>query len=163
MFNKILKQIHKKLLNKEKTISVAESCSGGQLCSLLTSSAGSSDYFLLGVVTYSNKSKAIILNIPAKTITRYGAVSRQVAILMAQNIRKKASADFGLSITGIAGPGGATTTKPVGTVFIALASKNKTLCRLFLLHGKREAIRNKSTQKALYLLKKGLETRGRFS
>ncbi|MDP2831184.1 MAG: CinA family protein, partial [Candidatus Omnitrophota bacterium] len=127
MPNKILKQIHKKLLRKEKTVAVAESCSGGELSSLLTSLPGSSGYFLLGVVTYSNKSKETILNIPVKIIARYGAVSRQVAILMAQNIRKKTLADFGLSITGIAGPTGATTTKPIGMVFIALAKKNKTL------------------------------------
>ena len=152
MSNKIIKQIHIKLLKKEKTIAVAESCTGGQLCSLLTSLPGSSDYFILGVVTYSNKSKKMILNIPAKTIANYGAVSRQVAKLMAQNIRKKADADFGISITGIAGPAGATTTKPIGTIFIALASKNKTLCRLFLLSGKREDIRKKSVQKALHLL-----------
>ncbi|MDP3042768.1 MAG: CinA family protein [Candidatus Omnitrophota bacterium] len=155
MPNKILKQIHKKLLRKEKTIAVAESCTGGQLSSLLTSLPGSSDYFLLGVITYSNKSKEMILNIPAKIIARYGAVSRQVAILMAQNIRKKTLADFGLSITGIAGPTGATTTKPIGTVYICLSGKNKNICRKFNFPGNRENIRRKSTQKALRILKKG--------
>lgn len=152
MPDKILKQLHKKLLKNEKTVAVAESCTGGQLSNLLTSLPGASDYFLLGVVTYSNRSKEIALNIPAKTIARYGAVSRQVAILMARNIRKKTLADFGLSITGIAGPTGATPAKSVGTVFIALASKNKTLCRLFLLTGKREDIRKKSAGEALRLL-----------
>jgi len=152
MLNKILKQIHKKLLQQEKTVAIAESCSGGLLSSLLTNLPGSSGYFLLGVVAYSNKSKEMILNIPKKTITNYGAVSRQVAILMAKNIQKKTQADFGISITGIAGPSGATATKPVGTVFIALASKNKTLCRLFLLSGKREDIRKKSVSQALRLL-----------
>ena len=154
MFHKILQQIHQKLIQKEKTAAVAESCTGGLLSNLLTSLPGSSNYFLLGVITYSNKSKEIILNIPAKTIAKYGAVSRQVAILMAQNIRKKTHADFGISITGIAGPRTTTTTKPVGTVFIALAKKNKTLCRLFLLHGKRGEIRKQSAQKALRLLYK---------
>jgi len=152
MLNKILASIHHQLLKKEKTVAVAESCSGGQLSNLLTSLPGSSNYFILGVVTYSNESKQKILNIPAKTITKYGAVSRQVAILMAKNVRKKTGADFGISITGIAGPTGATTTKPVGTVFIALASKNKTLCRLFLLPGQREVIRNNSVGEALRLL-----------
>lgn len=152
MLRKITQQIHTLLCNQAKTISVAESCTGGLLASLLTSLPGSSDYFLLGVATYSNKSKETILNIPAKTIAEYGAVSRQVAILMATNIRKKTHADFGISITGIAGPTGATITKPVGTVFIALASKNKTLCRLFMLQGKRENIRLKSVQEALRLL-----------
>jgi nicotinamide-nucleotide amidase len=152
MFNKILLQLHKKLIRKQKTVAVAESCTGGLLSNLLTGLPGSSNYFLLGVITYSNKSKETILNIPAKTIARYGAVSRQVAIFMAQNIRKKTDADFGLSITGIAGPAGAATAKPVGTVFIALAGKNKTLCRLFLLPGKREIVRKKSAQEALRLL-----------
>ena len=152
MPNKILIQLHEKLHKNGKTVAIAESCTGGQLCSLLTSLPGSSDYFLLGVVTYSNKSKEIILNIPAKIIAKHGAVSQQVALLMAQNIRKKTHADFGLSITGIAGPAGTSTTKPAGTVFIALASKNKTLCRLFLLSGKRESVRKKSTQAALRLL-----------
>ena len=152
MLNKILKQIHKKLLRKEKTVAIAESCTGGLLSSLLTSLPGASSYFLLGVVTYSNRSKETILNIPAKTITKYGAVSCQVAILMAKNIRRKTKADFGLSITGIAGPTGALATKPIGTVFIALAHKNKTLCRSFLLPGKRENIRKQSTREALRLL-----------
>ena len=152
MLKKITQQIHNQLIRQGKTISVAESCSGGLLSNLLTSLPGSSSYFILGVVTYSNKSKEIILNIPSKTINRYGAVSRQVARLMAQNIRKKTHTDFGLSITGIAGPRGATTNKPVGTIYIALASKNKTLCRLFLLSGKREIIRKKSIQEALRLL-----------
>ena len=120
MPNKILIQLHEKLHKNGKTVAIAESCTGGQLCSLLTSLPGSSDYFLLGVVTYSNKSKEIILNIPAKIIAKHGAVSQQVALLMAQNIRKKTHADFGLSITGIAGPAGTSTTKPAGTVFIAL-------------------------------------------
>jgi nicotinamide-nucleotide amidase len=152
MSDKIIKQLHYKLLKKEKTIAVAESCTGGLLSSLLTSLPGSSNYFILGVVTYSNKAKEMILKIPAKTITKYGAVSRQIAISMAKNIRKKTKADFGLSITGIAGPAGATATKPVGTIFIAITSKNKTLCRLFLLPGKREIIRKRSAQKALRLL-----------
>jgi nicotinamide-nucleotide amidase len=168
MHNKITQQIHNRLILRAKTISVAESCTGGQLCSLLTSLPGSSGYFILGVVTYSNKSKEMILNIPSKTIANYGAVSRQVAILMAKNIRKKAHTDIGISITGIAGPvknssphrktsnstglTSAITSKPVGTVFIALSNKNKTLCRLFLLPGKRESVRKESVQKALRLL-----------
>ncbi|MCX5699306.1 MAG: CinA family protein [Candidatus Omnitrophica bacterium] len=155
MPNKILKQLHEKLRKNGKTVAVAESCTGGQLCSLLTSLPGSSDYFLLGVVTYSNKSKEMILNIPAKTIARYGAVSRQVAILMAQNIQKKTHVNFGLSITGIAGPTGATITKSIGTVYICLSGKNKNICRKFNFPGNRENIRKKSTQEALRLLKQG--------
>lgn len=152
MLNKIVKQIHQKLLRNKKTVCVAESCTGGLLSSLLTSLPGSSSYFLLGIIAYSNKSKIKLLNIPAKTISRFGAVSCQTAILMAKNIRKKINADFGISITGIAGPTGATAAKPVGTVFIALSSKNKTLCQLFSLRGKRETIREKAAKEALRLL-----------
>ena len=156
MSNTLLKKIHHKLIQNKKTISIAESCTGGELSSLLTSLPGSSDYFILGAITYSNRSKISILNIPAKIIAKYGAVSRPVAILMAKNIKKKTRADLGLSITGIAGPRGATATKPVGTIFIALAYKNKTLCRLFQLAGQRVEIRKRSVREALSLLNEHL-------
>ncbi len=152
MPDKILKQVHKKLLGKKKTIAVAESCSGGLLSSLLTAISGSSGYFLLGVVAYSNSSKEIILNIPAQTIAKYTAVSAQVAVLMAKNVLKKARSDLALSITGIAGPTGATVNKPVGTVFICLSDKNKNNCRKFSFRGSRQDIRKKSAQEALRLL-----------
>jgi len=152
MFKKITRQNHDRLIKQKKTISVAESCTGGILSSQLTSLAGSSDYFLLGAVTYSNKSKEIVLGIPTRTIAKYGAVSQPVAILMAQNIRKKTHADLGLSITGIAGPTGATPSKSIGTVYICLATKNKNTCRKFHFTGSRQDIRKKSTQGALRLL-----------
>lgn len=152
MSDKILKQVHKKLLNRKKTVAVAESCSGGLLSCLLTEISGSSGYFILGIVAYSNSSKQIILNIPAKTIAKYSAVSAQVAVLMAKNVRKKAKSDFGLSITGIAGPTGATANKPIGTVFICLSDKNEDNCRKFLFRGNRQDIRKKSAQEALRLL-----------
>jgi len=152
MFAKILKQLHKKLLKEKKTVAVAESCSGGLLAYLLTDLPGSSGYFLLGVVAYSNSSKERILKIPAKTIAEYGAVSSQVAGLMAKNVRKKAKSDLALSITGIAGPAGATVDKPVGTVFICLCDKNKNDCRKFSFRGSRQDIRKKSVKEALGLL-----------
>lgn len=158
MPDKIIKQIHQQLLHNHKTIAVAESCTGGLLANLLTQESGSSNYFLLGVVTYSNKSKEKILNIPTQTIAKYGAVSAQVAKLMAANIRKKIKSDFGIGITGIAGPSGATCTKPIGTVFIALADKNKTLCRLYSFSGQRADIRQKSAKAALHLLNLNLKT-----
>lgn len=152
MPDKILKRIHKKLLNNKKTVSVAESCTGGLLSNLLTNLSGSSNFFLLGVVAYSNKSKTILLNIPAKKIAKYGAVSAQIATLMANNIRKKSKADFGLSITGIAGPTGATYAKPIGTVFICLSEKNKKICQKFSFKGSRQDIRKKSAYQTLRLL-----------
>ncbi len=152
MPDKILKQAHKKLLEKKKTVAVAESCSGGLLSCLLTEISGSSGYFLLGVVAYSNSSKQTILDIPAQTIAKHSAVSSQVAVLMAKNVRKKAKSDLALSITGIAGPAGATANKPVGTVFICLSDKNKNNCRKFSFQGSRQDIRKKSAQEALRLL-----------
>jgi len=152
MQNKILVKIHNKLLSREKTIAVAESCSGGMLSAELTKNPGASGYFLLGVTAYSNKSKQKILKIPAKLISNYGAVSRQVAISMAKNIRKISKADLGISITGLAGPAGASANKPIGTVFICLVSKKINTCRKFYFSGNREEIRNKTTQEALRLL-----------
>lgn len=152
MLDKIIKEAHKKLTNSAKTLSLAESCTGGLLSCLLTEKPGSSKYFLLGVVAYSNKSKELILNIPADTIARYGAVSRNVALLMAKNVRKKIKSDFGLSITGIAGPAGATVKKPLGTVFVALSYKNKNICRRFTFTGSRQNIRQQSAQETLRLL-----------
>jgi PncC family amidohydrolase len=152
MLKRIIKQIHHKLLHNQKTISVAESCTGGLVCDSLTCSSGSSAYFILGLVAYSNRSKETILNIPAKIIAKYGAVSSNVAILMAENIRKKMRTDFGLSITGIAGPTGATKNKPTGTVFICLAKENKNICLKFYFRGNRLAIRKKAVYQALRLL-----------
>ena len=156
MLNRTAKQLHNKLIKHKQTISIAESCTGGLLSSLLSKYPGASAYFLLGVVVYSNKSKREILKIPEKIINKYGAVSNKVAVLMAKNIRKKINADFGISLTGIAGPKGATRLKPKGTVFIGLSTKNKTFSKLFLLPGGREAIRKNATLKAMRLLSANL-------
>ncbi len=152
MLNKILKLSRNKLISRKQTISVAESCTGGLVSSLLTKHPGASAYFILGAVVYSNKAKEKILGIPKKTIAKYGAVSGEVAILMARNIRKKINTDFGISITGIAGPAGATPAKRAGTVFIALSTKNKTFYRSFLFRGSRENIRKHSALEAIRLL-----------
>ena len=148
----MLSKIHKQLLKQGKTIAVAESCTGGLLCSQLSNNPGASGYFLLGIIAYSNKSKEKILKIPARIIAKYGAVSRQVAILMAKNIRKISKVDFGIGITGIAGPSGSTKNKPVGTIFICLSAGNKIICQEFSFRGNRQNIRKKSTQEALRLL-----------
>jgi len=149
---KTLELIHKNLVRSKKTLGVAESCTGGLLSAALTSLPGSSAYFILGAVTYHNKAKQAVLKIPLKTLNRYGAVSRQTALLMAVNIRKKTGSDFGLSVTGIAGPSGATPGKPLGTVYICLSKNNKTDCRKFIFRGSRHSIRRQSVQNALNLL-----------
>jgi nicotinamide-nucleotide amidase len=153
---RIITQIHSLLIKKRKTVTVAESCTGGQLSNLLTCLSGSSQYFILGVVAYNNKVKQGVLSIPASLIAKNGAVSLPVACLMAKSVRKLAGTDFGIGITGIAGPTGATPGKPVGTVFIAIDSKNKKICQKFHFTGNRSAVRKKAALKSLDLLKKML-------
>jgi PncC family amidohydrolase len=147
-----LSRIQKRLINSGKTVATAESCSGGLLSCWLTSKAGSSAYFILGLVVYSNRSKQKILAIPAKTISRFGAVSRQTALSMAKNVRRLSGADFGISITGIAGPSGAVPGKPAGTVFVGLSSGKLDICRRFLFPGGRLRVRKQAASEAMRLL-----------
>ncbi|MDD2679987.1 MAG: CinA family protein [Candidatus Omnitrophica bacterium] len=148
----LIKQAHKRLLKSGQTVATAESCTAGLLSSLLTLLPGSSRYFILGITTYSNKVKGSVLKVPAALIRKKGAVSKETALLMAQKVRKLAKADLGISITGIAGPDGGTPRKPVGTVFIALSSKNKSSCKKFVFKGNRNSIRKQAAIKALQLL-----------
>jgi PncC family amidohydrolase len=150
----IVKQTHKLLIQKKMTIAVAESCTGGLLSSMLTRYSGSSAYFLSGAVVYSNKAKRDLLQIPAKLIDSHGAVSKQVAIAMATNVRKLAKADLGIGITGIAGPTGGTAEKPVGTVYIAVASAKKIICKRHNFRGSRSSIQKQAALAALGTLPK---------
>jgi len=149
---KIASQIHRILIKQDKTVSVAESCTGGLLSKLLTDLSGSSHFFILGIVAYNNKIKESILKIPKEAIRKNGAVSAEVATRMAKSIRKIAKTDFGIGVTGIAGPTGGSTVKPVGTVFIAVSNKNHVICKKFKFLGSRNSIRNKSSLNALKLL-----------
>lgn len=153
MMQPILKYIHKYLLEKRLRVAVAESCSGGLLSKMLSDTPGSSAYFMLGIVAYSNRAKESILKVPAKVISARGAISAEVCRRMAQGVRKLAAADIGVGITGIAGPSGGTAKKPLGTVFIAIAGQKKTISRKFRLRGSRAAIRRKAALQALELLK----------
>lgn len=153
MKKNILPQIHALLLKKQKTIAVAESCTGGMLAEMLTRNSGSSKYFLLGIVSYSNKAKNKILRVPNSLILKKGAVSSETTRKMAQSVRILAGSDFGIGITGIAGPTGATPLKPVGTVFIAIDSKTKKKCEKFNFKNSRDKIRKQAALEALKLLK----------
>jgi nicotinamide-nucleotide amidase len=153
MAQHIAGHIHSLLVKRGKTLSVAESCTGGELCALLTRSSGSSRYFSLGIVAYSNIAKERILKVPTRIIARHGAVSAEVALRLALGVREICASDYGIGITGIAGPAGAVKGKPVGTVFIAACSKTKKILRRFRFRGSRSAIRHKTTLKALELLK----------
>jgi nicotinamide-nucleotide amidase len=145
------------LTKRQLTVSTAESCSGGLLASRLTDVPGSSAVFREGFVTYSNESKTKLLGVPAELIATHGAVSRDVAVAMAEGARKNARADFALSLTGIAGPSGGSAEKPVGLVFIALARpRGETLCveKKFLVD--RATFKQLATQTALDLLRRDL-------
>jgi nicotinamide-nucleotide amidase len=138
------------------TLSVAESCTGGLIAQRLTEVPGSSKYFIEGVVAYANDAKTRTLGVEPILLLEHGAVSAPVAEAMAEGIRKRAGTDFGLSVTGIAGPGGGTEEKPVGLVYIALADDVKTEHRKLKLPGDRQLIRWRASQAALDMLRRRL-------
>jgi nicotinamide-nucleotide amidase len=145
-----LEQVVAQLLTENRaTIAVAESCTGGLLAERLTSIAGSSAYFLGGVVCYSNELKVSMAGVPAELIESKGAVSAEVALALASGIRKRTGATLGLGVTGIAGPGGATQEKPVGLVHLAIADERSAQETRIQLPGDRERIRQFSTQRAM--------------
>ena len=121
-----IKLLHKKLIKKKLTISVAESCTGGLLAHNLTKLANSSKYFQMGLTTYSNQAKIKILKVNKNVINKYGAVSKECCKSMVQNLSKISKSKINVSITGIAGPGGSSKKKPVGLVYIGI-QKGKTL------------------------------------
>lgn len=150
------------LLERRLTLSVAESCTGGLLSHRITNVPGSSAYFERGVVVYSNRAKEELLAVPRHLLAKHGAVSGPVAEAMARGICQKTGTPLGLAITGIAGPEGGTVAKPVGTVFIALATPAGSRSQRFRFSGGREAVKWQSTQMALDLLRRYLlgEARG---
>jgi nicotinamide-nucleotide amidase len=138
------------------TLAVAESCTGGLVAQRVTEVPGSSVYFREGVVAYSNEAKVRLLGVPSDLIAEYGAVSAPVAEAMAEGVRERAEADFGIGVTGVAGPGGGTEDKPVGLVYIALADDAHTGHRKLLLPGDRHLVRWRASQAALDLLRRRL-------
>ena len=145
--------VGKRLLERKRTIAVAESCTGGLIGARFTNVSGSSKYFERGVITYSNEAKTELLNVPKEIIEKYGAVSEEVAILMAEGVRKLAKTDYGLSITGIAGPTGGTPQKPVGLVFVGFAHENDSFAQRFLFGENRKSNRERAAQAALNLVR----------
>jgi PncC family amidohydrolase len=143
------KTIGNHLREKGWTLSTAESCTGGLISDRITNVPGSSDYFMGGMVTYSNESKAKHLGVPLDYIRRYGAVSPQVARKMAQGVRRAFNTTFGLSTTGVAGPTGGTKRSPVGRVFIGFTNGEKAWVRKLDLKGNRIEIKEKATEEAL--------------
>ena len=124
------------LRRKKLKISLAESCTGGLMSSIITSKSGSSKVFNLGIVTYSNAAKQKILKVPKKVIQKYGAVSVQCCLSMVNNLSKISNSQVNVSITGIAGPKGGSKKKPVGLVFVGLKFRNKTFVKKYLFKNK---------------------------
>jgi nicotinamide-nucleotide amidase len=135
------------------SLAVAESCTGGLICHRITNVSGASDYFLGGVVTYSNQAKTDLLTVSEDVLASRGAVSAETALAMAVGVRELFHADIGLSMTGIAGPTGGTPEKPVGTVYIGLAMPHRVHTRHHLFHGSREQIKTLAAQTALNWLR----------
>ena len=139
-----------------ETISIAESCTGGFITHLLTNIPGSSEYFCGGVVTYSNSSKEEILKVPLDIIEKHGAVSSNVALKMAKGVKDIYKSSIGAGITGIAGPGGGTLQKPVGTVFISIISDDREVVKGFRFKGNREEIKILASYMFMELLRRQL-------
>lgn len=141
------------LRNAEATLSVAESCTGGALSARFTAIAGASDYFAGGVVSYSNDVKVDVLGVSHETLEKYGAVSSEVAEQMAEGVRRICGTAYALSTTGIAGPSGGSDDKPVGTVWIALATPEKTVSQKFVYSKLREQNIERFTATAINILR----------
>jgi nicotinamide-nucleotide amidase len=148
----LLNKVSDELKKHHYTVATAESCTGGLLAHLLTNISGSSEYFDRGVITYSNTAKKDLLNVPQTILDTYGAVSEQTASAMAQGIRTNAGVDIGLSTTGVAGPTGGTKEKPVGLVYIGIATKKNIVVKRFLFTGNRLANKESTCSAALTLI-----------
>jgi nicotinamide-nucleotide amidase len=144
------------LLERELTLSVAESCTGGLVSDRLTDVGGSSAYFNRGVVAYSNRAKEDLLGVPEEVLRTHGAVSASCAEAMAQAICTRTGSDCGLAVTGIAGPNGGTPAKPVGTVFVGVAVNGRVEARRFVFLGDRRAVKGQAAVAALDLLRRRL-------
>lgn len=142
------------LVERGLRIAVAESCTGGLVASRLTDVSGSSQYVISGVVAYANEEKTRLLGVPAELMAEHGAVSEAVAVAMAEGIRGRAQTDVGVGVTGVAGPGGGTPAKPVGTVAVAAAVPQATRSRLLRFTGDRALVKFQASQAALDLVRR---------
>lgn len=140
-----------------QTLALAESCTGGLIAARITAMPGSSAYFNGGVVAYSNQVKEDTVQVPKALLIEHGAVSEPVARAMAQGVRTLMGSDLALSVTGIAGPGGGTDEKPVGTVFMAVADQHSCQVERFWFGGDRSQVRQQAVDQAIIMLKEQLE------
>jgi nicotinamide-nucleotide amidase len=142
------------LLEKNLKVATAESCTGGMIAAKITAVPGASGCFDCGVVTYSNEQKQKLLGVGEHTLLTHGAVSEKTALEMCSGIKILANADLGISVTGIAGPGGGTPEKPVGTVWIGICSNDVHKAFKFLFKGSREQVREQTANTALEIARR---------
>lgn len=142
------------LADRSARVAVAESCTGGLIASRLTDVAGSSRYVERGVVVYSNQAKIDLLGVPAALIAQHGAVSEAVGLAMAEGIRTRAAVEVGIGVTGIAGPGGGTSEKPVGTVVVAVVAGDAVRVATFQFRGERDQVKYQASQAALDMVRR---------
>ena len=154
---RIEERLVKLLIENGKKVSTAESCTGGLVAKRITSVAGSSACFDLGVVTYANEQKVKVLGVSEENLKNFGAVSEAVALEMSKGAKRISGADFALGITGLAGPGGATPDKPVGLVYISICGENIHKAEEFIFSGTRDEVREKASEEAIKLVIKELE------
>jgi len=150
------KRVHKLLMDRMLTLSVAESCTGGAVASRFTAMPGASAYFKGGVVTYWNQTKSLLLNVSADTIARYGVVSEQVVRQMAEGARHAVDTHYAIATTGMAGPSGGTPEIPIGTVWIAVSSPERTVTRLIHIKGNRDRVIREAGSAVIELLEEEL-------
>src|SRR2546430_541776 len=149
------------LTERKRTLALGESCTGGFIANRITNVPGASAVFLAGLVTYANEAKEIFLGVKTETLVTNGAVSEPVAREMAEGARERTSADFSIAVTGIAGPSGGTPDKPVGTVFVGLARRGRTVVKQFRNNYDRETFKFTTSQQALDMLRRELLGRAR--
>ena len=147
-----------RLIAVHGTLAVAESCTGGMVGEVITSISGASGFFLGGIIAYGNSVKAGLLGVDERTLEREGAVSENVALQMAAGVRRSLGADYGIGVTGIAGPAGGTPEKPVGLVYVSISSDTGEAVRGDNFDGGRDEVRRASVNAALHLLLEKLDS-----
>lgn len=152
-----LRVLHQLFTRHGLTLALAESCTGGMIAARVTDIPGCSAWFRGGVVAYNNQVKTDLLQVPETLLEQHGAVSEPVARTMAEGVRRAIGSDLALSVTGIAGPDGGTTEKPVGTVFMAVVDQRDCQVERFLFSGDRSQVRQQAVDQAIIMLKKRLE------
>lgn len=153
----LIQSVMDSAIKRGLTVATAESCTGGMLASRFVDYEGASKAFLNGVVSYSNESKCKLLGVDSKTLDTYGAVSEEVAIQMAKGIKENSGASVGIATTGIAGPDGGTSEKPVGLVYICLYSDNKTMTKCLNIKGNRQKVRERTVAESIELFRRYLQ------